>query len=322
MFNKNILLTSNNFFGPLEQFDVYWVSKQANFLFGNITNLGLSFWVNIITILSILVFILYDLNKPKAALGRVIYRDWYVDNSNVQNPVFSGSIVDRGAEEFLKIVGDTFDRSSQMVDSVNTSRSINKASIVRNLFNKLIKTISLQLNNYFSSTGPYPYKALLLAVFLEIVFLNYLGLFPNNEGLTSTFVLPFFLAFLFIGIAFLIKYYRYGIQAWSFFVPSAPLLLLGLIATVEIISYAIKLVSLSGRLFANIFSGHVLLAILSGAVFTFFTDISTVLLGVMGPALIILCVFCLEFFIAFLQAYVFANLGAMYLGDVIVRSEH
>jgi len=99
-------------------------------------------------------------------------------------------------------------------------------------------------------------------------------------------------------------------------------MLLGLIVIVELISYAIKLVSLSGRLFANIFSGHVLLAILTGATFTFFTDITTVPLGLMGPALIIFCVFCLEFFIAFLQAYVFANLGAMYLGDVVSKQEH
>ena len=147
-------------------------------------------------------------------------------------------------------------------------------------------------------------------------------MFPNNESLTATFILPFFLAFIFIGVALLLMYYKYGIQAWAFFVPSAPLLLLGLIAIVEIISYCIKLVSLSGRLFANIFSGHVLLAILSGAVFVFFTDVTTVVLGLFGPALIIFCVFCLEFFIAFLQAYVFANLGAMYLGDVVVKSAH
>jgi len=88
-----------------------------------------------------------------------------------------------------------------------------RQSFIRDFFQNLTEKIIMQLNNYFVSTGPYPFKALLIGVFLEIVFLNYLGLFPNNEGLTSTFILPFFLAFLFIGIAFLLKYYKYGIQA-------------------------------------------------------------------------------------------------------------
>ena len=83
-----------------------------------------------------------------------------------------------------------------------------------------------------------------------------------------------------------------------------------------------KLISLSCRLFANIFSGHVLLAILSSATFALVSDASTFIIGMVGPVIIIFAVFCLEFFIAFLQAYVFANLGAMYLGDTIVRSEH
>jgi ATP synthase subunit 6 len=195
-------------------------------------------------------------------------------------------------------------------------------SVARAAFTNLTDKIILQLSNYFATNGPYPFKILLYGVFLEILFLNYLGIFPNNDALTSTFILPFFLAFLFVGIAFLMKYIRYGIQAWSFFVPSAPLLLLGLIVIVELISYSIKLVSLSGRLFANIFSGHVLLAILSGASFVLFGDITTFFLGIFGPTIIVFAVFCLEFFIAFLQGYVFANLGAMYLGDTIVKNEH
>jgi F-type H+-transporting ATPase subunit a len=99
-------------------------------------------------------------------------------------------------------------------------------------------------------------------------------------------------------------------------------MLLGLIVAVELISYSIKLVSLSGRLFANIFSGHVLLAILSGATFALLSDVSTFTIGIVGPVVIVFTVFCLEFFIAFLQAYVFANLGAMYLGDTIAKTEH
>jgi len=75
-------------------------------------------------------------------------------------------------------------------------------------------------------------------------------------------------------------------------------------------------------LFANLFSGHVLLAILSSATLTLLTDISLFTIGVFGPICVVFAVFCLEFFIAFLQAYVFANLGAMYLGDTLHKPTH
>jgi len=305
--------------GPLEQFDVYWT---FNTFFGIMTNLSLAFWVNILTIIFIIVFILYDLSSVKktnaySTSNIFRYKKGYTNKSN---------FMERLNEELITFMGDVIRRDDIILNGAKNMEiypnGIQSRSIIRDLFSGLVEKIIMQLNNYFVSTGPYPFKPLLIGVFLEIVFLNYLGMFPNNEGLTSTFVLPFFLAFLFIGMALLIKYYKYGIHAWSFFVPNAPLMLLGLIVIVELISYAIKLVSLSGRLFANIFSGHVLLAILSGATFTFFTDITTVALGLMGPAIIIFCVFCLEFFIAFLQAYVFANLGAMYLGDAVHKQEH
>lgn len=215
-----------------------------------------------------------------------------------------------------------FDINNVIIEGYTKVKFFKTPSLAQETFTNLTDKIISQLGNYFATNGPYPFKILLFGVFFEILFLNYLGIFPNNDALTSTFILPFFLAFLFVGIAFLMKYIRYGIQAWSFFVPSAPLLLLGLIVIVELISYSIKLVSLSGRLFANIFSGHVLLAILSGATFVLFEDITTFLFGIFGPTIIVFSVFCLEFFIAFLQAYVFANLGAMYLGDTIVKNEH
>lgn len=320
----NTKLNSFYISGPLEQFDVYWT---FNSFLGLFTNLGLAFWINILTILFVLTFILYDLNQARSSTHLTgCYRLFkarphpktFVDRVEHAIDDWMDSVV--GNDPRVKAQAQGYLMMGPVTDIKNFGYVRN--SFIRDLFQNVTGGITLQLNNYFTGTGPYPFKALLIGVFLEIVFLNYLGLFPNNEGLTSTFILPFFLAFLFVGIAFLLKYYKYGFQAWSFFVPSAPLMLLGLIVIVELISYAIKLVSLSGRLFANIFSGHVLLAILTGATFTFFTDVTTVLLGLMGPALIIFCVFCLEFFIAFLQAYVFANLGAMYLGDAVSKQEH
>jgi len=180
-----------------------------------------------------------------------------------------------------------------------------------------------QLTNYFVSKKHYPFKVLVLGIFSQILLLNYLGMFPGSVALTASFTLPFFLAFLFIGVSFFLIYFRYGVEALAFFVPSAPLMLLGIIVNIELISYIIKVVSLSCRLFANMFSGHVLLVILSGAILPLFSgSLTAFICGLTGPICVVIIVFFLEFFIAFLQAYVFATLGSMYLGDTILKKTH
>jgi ATP synthase subunit 6 len=103
---------------------------------------------------------------------------------------------------------------------------------------------------------------------------------------------------------------------FKLFVPSGvPAALLPLIVMIEVLSYVIRTFSLALRLFANMMAGHTLLQILSSFVVVFVsTGGLASILGVL-PLLLVLAVSVLELAIAFLQAYVFTILLAIYLND-------
>lgn len=81
---------------------------------------------------------------------------------------------------------------------------------------------------------------------------------------------------------------------------------------IEIISHVAKVFSLAIRLFANIMSSHILLHILAG--FTLKILDFKLVLGLI-PCVIILIIVFLEIGIAFLQAYVFTVLLAIYFEE-------
>ena len=92
-----------------------------------------------------------------------------------------------------------------------------------------------------------------------------------------------------------------------------PAVILPLVVVIEIASYFIRPISLSVRLFANMLAGHTLLHIISGFTIVLFKG------GLDLFALIAICLLIaltiLEIGIAFIQAYVFVILLAIYLND-------
>ncbi|MEX2201793.1 MAG: F0F1 ATP synthase subunit A, partial [Dongiaceae bacterium] len=96
------------------------------------------------------------------------------------------------------------------------------------------------------------------------------------------------------------------------FVPSGvPIFLLPLLIVIELISYLIRPVSLSVRLFANMLAGHTMLKVFGGFV------VSLGIIGGWAPLSFVVALTGLEILIAFLQAYVFAVLTCIYLNDAI-----
>lgn len=167
------------------------------------------------------------------------------------------------------------------------------------------------------------YKALaympaLLTMFTFIVFNNSLGLTPFGFTPTSHIVITFFFAFGFnLGIFFL-GLQLHKLHFFSLFVPSGvPKALLPLIVVIEVISYVIRTFSLSLRLFANMMAGHTLLFILSSFSVAFFSVGGVLASLAIFPFILVLAVIVLEVGIAFLQAYVFTILLAIYLNDSI-----
>ena len=86
---------------------------------------------------------------------------------------------------------------------------------------------------------------------------------------------------------------------------------------IEIVSFFVRPISLSVRLFANMMAGHILLKVIAGFA------IGAVSLGTFGvalgliPALINVLLYAFETLVAFIQAYVFAILACVYLKDTV-----
>jgi F-type H+-transporting ATPase subunit a len=156
------------------------------------------------------------------------------------------------------------------------------------------------------------YFPFVLTLFTFILACNVLGLIPYSFTVTSHIVVTLALALVvFIG-ATIIGFIRHGAGYLKLFVPSGvPVVLLPLVVVIEIVSYFIRPLSLSIRLFANMMAGHMMLKVMAGFV---------VMLGVTAgwlPLVAMVGLYGLELLVAVLQAYVFALLTCMYLNDAM-----
>ena len=155
------------------------------------------------------------------------------------------------------------------------------------------------------------YFPFIFTLFMFILVGNLVGMIPFAYTFTSQIIVTFAMAAtIFMGVT-VIGLVRHGLHFFSLFVPSGtPLILAPLLIPIEVISYFVRPVSLSVRLFANMMAGHTMMKVFGGF---------TVLLGVLGVAPIILLVALtgFEIMVAVLQAYVFTVLTCLYLNDAI-----
>jgi len=157
-------------------------------------------------------------------------------------------------------------------------------------------------------------------LFLFILSVNLAGMIPQMKTATSNISVTGALALcsgmLIVGSG--IKYHG----VWGFlkgFVPSGtPGWLVPLLFPLEVISLIIKVCVLAIRLFANMLSGHIALLCLLLLVFIIGELSSLAGVGAVLPVMFLeLFVTCLELLVAFLQAYVFTLLTAIFAGNVI-----
>ena len=155
------------------------------------------------------------------------------------------------------------------------------------------------------------YFPFVFSLFMFVLFGNLIGMVPYSFTFTSHIAVTFALAaFIFIGVT-VIALARHGWHFFTFFAPKGmPLALQMLLVPIEIISYLIRPMTLSIRLFANMMAGHTMLVIFAGFV---------VAMGLFGFLPLALNIFfiLLELLVAVLQAYVFTILTCIYLNDAI-----
>jgi F-type H+-transporting ATPase subunit a len=159
------------------------------------------------------------------------------------------------------------------------------------------------------------YFPFIFTLFMFILFGNLLGMVPYSFTFTSHIIVTFGMAIvIFTGVTVL-GIARHGFHFLKLFVPKGvPIGLLAIVVPIEVLSYFIRPMTLSIRLFANMMAGHTMLAIFAGFVaplgaFYFIP-------GLLPIALDVALIF-LELLVAVLQAYVFAILTTLYLSEAI-----
>ena len=159
------------------------------------------------------------------------------------------------------------------------------------------------------------YFPFVFTLFMFILFGNLLGMVPGSFTYTSHIVVTFSMAIFVVIAVTIIGIVRHGWHFFSFFAPSGcPIYVMPLLVPIEVLSYLIRPISLSVRLFVNMMAGHIMLKTFAG----FIIGLSAFyLVPAIAPLALTVALSGLELAIAFLQAYVFTVLTCIYLHDSI-----
>lgn len=162
------------------------------------------------------------------------------------------------------------------------------------------------------------YFPFIFSLFIVVLMGNVLGMIPFSFTYTSHIIVTFALAMMVFLAVLVIGLLRHGVHFLSLFAPpGVPLWLMPLIVPIELISFLVRPLTLSVRLFANMMAGHLMLKVFAGF------SVMMAGAGVIGfagsllPMGFNIVLIGFEFIIALLHAYVFAVLSCIYLKDTV-----
>jgi F-type H+-transporting ATPase subunit a len=162
------------------------------------------------------------------------------------------------------------------------------------------------------------YVPYLLTIFFFVWFNNMLGMIPFLPGganLTGNLTVTMFLAIctLIVTLASANKNYWKHIFA----TPGVPVALLPIMIPIEIVGIFTKPFALMIRLFANMTAGHIIVLALISIIFI---NKNVAWGGLSVPMALFISV--LELLVAFLQAFLFAMLSALFIGAAVEEAHH
>lgn len=153
------------------------------------------------------------------------------------------------------------------------------------------------------------YVPYLLTVFFLILINNVLGLIPVSANLTGNIAFTLTMSVCTLIIVNINGNKNY----WAhIFLPHAPKAIWPILIPIEIVGILTKPFALMIRLFANITAGHIIVISLVGLIFVF----KTIYIAPVSVAFA-LFIDVLECLVAFLQAYIFTMLTALFIGSAV-----
>jgi F-type H+-transporting ATPase subunit a len=191
---------------------------------------------------------------------------------------------------------------------IRSRLSVDNPGKLQIVLEDIVGFIVEQLENLMPHKGR-KYLPLVGSVFVFILLGNLMGQIPGLGSPTSNVNVPFALA-----ITVWLYYHVEGIRAQGplnyllhfAFPPGVPKLMAPLMLPIELISHASRVMSLTLRLFGNIFGEHLVVLIIASIV-PFIAPLPIQALGlIVGP----------------LQAFIFMTLTAIYLASATAVDEH
>ena len=165
----------------------------------------------------------------------------------------------------------------------------------------------------------------LMTVFFFIFFANLLGLIPFIGGFNITGTLS--ITMVMAAMVFLITAFNGNKHYWGhlFWPPGVPLFVMPIIIPIEIVGMFLKHIVLMIRLTANISAGHIIILSFVSLILIFGKGGDAMAagfgIGIFSTAFMIF-MYCLELLVAFLQAFVFTLLAAIYFGEATHEAHH
>lgn len=162
------------------------------------------------------------------------------------------------------------------------------------------------------------YFPLIFTLFMAVLMGNLLGMLPYSFTYTSHLAVTAMLALAIFSLVIVLGLVRHGVHFLSLFAPpGVPFILYPIIVPLELISFFVRPITLSVRLFANMMAGHLMLKVFAGF------SVAMLTLGAGGFALAMMpmafnvLLIGFELMVAMLHAYVFSVLCCIYLKDTV-----
>ncbi|MFO0910544.1 MAG: F0F1 ATP synthase subunit A [Isosphaeraceae bacterium] len=165
----------------------------------------------------------------------------------------------------------------------------------------------------------------LWTVFFFVLFNNLLGMIPGMASATGNLNVTAMLALMTLSVVLIAGMKEMGVAGfWVGIVPHMDVpgiikpFLWGLMFVIEVAGLLIRHVVLAVRLFANMLAGHIVLAVILGFILMAW-NLSTFQWASITAAsiLMVIALSLLELFVAFLQAYIFTFLSALFIGSAV-----
>lgn len=163
------------------------------------------------------------------------------------------------------------------------------------------------------------FMGFLLTVFFFIWILNLLGMTPLGFNVTGNIAITVCLAL----FTFFIVQFSGNKEYWKhiFWMPGVPVIMKIVLMPIEVLGMFTKPFSLLIRLFANITAGHFVMMSLIALIILLKQDFGVVTSTTISFVLS-LFIMLIELLVAFLQAFIFTMLSALFIGMAVADHDH